>query len=493
MKKLRQAFLVLSAGLVSGLILVAVASGSQAQVTQKAIEAPRPAGAGKKAGLVEQVACASAKSCAAFGVSLYTEQGGRWKAVQAPSLAHVKGTGLRALACPSAGKCQAVAIAGAHHLVRLAQSGSHWSLKEIALPANAAPIDPPQGPYPGITLSCATAGTCAAVGGYFASDHTTDPLLVIENNGTWGTATAVPLPPDASTAFPPPDGESFAGGFLSFASCPSAGSCTTVGTYTREPNGAANPWRLDEVGGQWVAATTGLQLPTGAATGVDSRGGGSSPFMGFSGLSCPSAGNCTAVGGYVDLHSDFQGAIFAEHDGVWSKGVKAPVPAAAGNYTDAMELLNPLNSVSCSTANDCAAVGSFVKGGDKGDSETPHGLLLAEHHGAWKASPISLPRGANASGGVYLTSVSCPAAGNCVAVGYYASHGKTHGLVVRERGGKWQRAVSAALPRGAAPAMRAHTFLNSVTCPSASACMVGGSYSDRSGKTQGLLLSVRLR
>ena len=494
MKKLGRAFLVLSAGLVSGLIVVAVASGSQAQVTQKALEAPRPAGAAKKtAGLVDQVACASAKSCAAIGVSLYTEQGGRWKAVQAPSLAEVKGTAPRALACPSAGKCQAVGIAGAHHLVRLAQSGSHWSLAEIALPPDAAPIDPPQGPYPGLTLSCATVGSCAAVGHYLASDHRTAPLLVTEKNGTWGTATAVPLPPDASTAFPPPDGESFAGGFLSFASCPAVGSCTTVGTYTREPNGAAYPWRFDEVGGQWVAATTGLQLPAGAATGVDSRAGGASPFLGFSGLSCPSAGNCTAVGGYVDDHSDFQGAIFAERDGVWSTGLRAPVPAGAGKYTDAMELLNPLNSVSCPTANDCAAVGSFVKGGNKGDSETPRGLLLAEHHGAWKASALSLPRGADASGGVYLTSVSCPSRGNCVAVGYYAGHGKTHGLLVRERSGKWQRAVGAALPKGAAPASKSHTFLNSVSCAAPTACTAGGDYRDRTGKTEGLLLSLRLR
>lgn len=475
------------------LLFVAVASGAGNVMSQKALEAPRPSGvAKKKSGLVAQVACASARSCAAFGAWLYTDQDGRWRAVQAPSVAQVKGTNLRALACPAAGKCQAVAVAGAHHLARLAQSGSHWSLKEIALPPDAAPIDPPQGPYPGITLSCATAGTCAAVGHYFASDHRTDPLLVTEKNGTWGTTTAVPLPPDASTAFPPPDGESFAGGFLSFASCPSVDSCTTVGTYTRDPKGAAYPWRFDEVGGQWVAATTGLQLPTGAAAGVDSRAGGASPFMGFSGLSCPSAGNCTAVGGYVDNHSDFQGAIFAEHHGVWSKGVKAPVPAAAGNYTDAMELLNPLSSVSCATANDCAAVGSFVKGGDKGDSETPHGLLLAEHHGTWKAVAISLPRGTNASGGVYLTSVSCPAAENCVAVGYYASHGKTHGLVVRERGGKWQRAVNAALPKGAAPASKSHTFLNTVSCPSSRFCLAGGYYRTTSGATQGLLLKLAL-
>lgn len=491
MKKLGRAFLVLSAGLVAGLIVVAMASGSQSQVTQKALEAPRPSGAAKKqAGIVNQVACSSAQSCAAFGVWLYTEQGGKWKAVPVPVLPHTKGANLRSIACPAAGRCEVVGIAGAQHLLAVTEHGRQWHSTGFALPGNAAPIKPPDGPYPfASSVSCPLAGTCAVVGHYEAADHTTRALLIAEQKGMWGTVTEVPLPPDASTTFPPPDSQSFAGGFLSLASCPSVGNCTTVGTYTRKPLEAAYPWRFDEVGGQWVAATTGLQLPTGAATTVDSRGGGASPFLGFSGLSCPSAGNCTAVGGYVDLHSDFQGAIFTERGGTWSKGLKAPVPNGAGNNTDPMELLNPLTAVSCSTTNDCAAVGWFVKGG----SETRHGLLLAEHQGKWKASGITLPRGASAPGGVFLTSVSCPSRGNCVAVGYYAGHGKTHGLIVRERGGKWQRADDALLPKGAAPASKSHTFLNSVSCASAIACTAGGSYSNRAGKTQGLLLSLRLR
>lgn len=487
--KLGRVLLVLSAGLVSGLMVAAVASGSQAQVTQKALEAPRPSGAKKKAAVVGQVACASAQSCAAFGTSLYTELAGKWKATGTPVVAGAARTSATSLACPAAGRCEAVGIGGENHLVHLTENGRQWRIGEFPLPANAAPINPPTGPFPRVTLSCAGAGDCAAVGSYYASDHTTHALLYGESNGTWGAPSDVPLPPDASTVFPPPDGVVFTGGFLNLVSCPSAGNCSAVGSYTREPNGAVYPWRFDEVGGQWVAATTGLQLPAGASTVIDDRAGGESPFMGFSGLSCPTAGNCTAVGGYVESHPDFQGVIFTEHDGVWSNGIKAPAPAGAAHYNDPMELINPLNAVSCATANDCAAVGSFLKG----NSQTQHGLLLAEHQGKWKATAISLPRGASARGGVYLTSVSCPSSGNCVAVGYYGSHGKTHGLIVRERGGKWLRAVDAAVPRDAASASKSHTFLNTVTCPSKNTCEAGGSYSDRSGKTQGLLLGLRLR
>jgi hypothetical protein len=439
--------------------------------------------------VVEQVACATAQSCGAIGVWLYTEQAGRWKAVTVPALPHTGGANLRSIACPAAGRCAVVGMSGAQHLLAVTEHGRQWRSTGFALPGNAAPIKPPAGPYPFASgVSCPATRTCTVVGHYEAADHTTHALLTAEQEGSWGAVRDVPLPADASTKFPPPDSESMAGGLLNLVSCPSAGSCTTVGSYTRKPLEATYPWELDKTGGTWTGAH-GLQLPTGAATTVDSRGGGASPFLGFSGLSCPSAGNCTAVGGYVDKHSDFQGAIFIEHGGSWSDGIKAPFPAGAGRYNDPMELVNPLNSVSCATANDCAAVGSFLKG----SSQTQHGLLLAEHQGKWKANAIVLPRGASAPGGVFLTSVSCPSRGNCVAAGYYASHGKTRGLIVRERGGKWERAVNAALPKGAAPASKSHAFLNSVFCASKSACTAGGYYADRSGKTQGLLLALRLR
>jgi hypothetical protein len=470
------------------LVFVAAASGSGQVTSQRAIEAPRPSGVPqKKSGIVDQVACASAKSCAAYGVWLYNEQGGKWKAASVPALAHTGSANLRSLACPAAGRCEVVGMAGAEHLLGVTENGWHWSSMGFALPGNAAAINPPRGPSPwAAAVSCPSVGTCTVVGHYDAADHTTHPLLIGEQKGTWGAAKDVPLPPDASTTFPPPDSESFAGGFLSLASCPSAGNCTTVGSYTRKPLEAAYPWRFDEVHGQWVAATTGLQLPVGAASNVDYRGGGASPFLGFSGLSCPSAGNCTAVGGYVDKRGDFQGVIFKERGGTWSAGVQAPVPRGAASNNDPMQLLNPLTAVSCAAPNDCAAVGWYVVG----HSETQHGLLLTERSGHWKAAKISLPAGASAPGGVFLTSVSCPSRGNCVAVGYYGSHGKTRGLIVRERGGKWGRATNAALPSNASAS--SHAFLNTVTCPSARSCVAGGDYADRSGHTQGLLLDLRL-
>jgi hypothetical protein len=487
MKKLGRAFLVLSAGLVLVFVAAAVASGSQAQTTQKALEAPRPSGASKKiGGLVGQVACASAKNCAALGGWLYSDLGGKWKASRLPVVAHTGGLNLRSLDCPAAGKCEAVGLGGIQHVVQVREDGRQWKGGEIALPSDAASVNPPGGPSPFLnSISCTSAGNCAAVGSYIGN-RLTHPLLVTESGGTWAAGVEPELPANADTS-PDPDIPDVGGGFY-YISCPAAGDCTAVGWYTNKDAGhSIYPWVLTESGGTWSSGQDAL-LPRDASVQGD-LDKGPSPFFGFTGLSCPSASDCTAVGGYEDTNGAEEGLILTEHDGVWSQGVRAPLPPTSIPNSESNEFNSPLESVSCAAPDDCAAVGWYVTSPHR----SKHGLLLTERGGKWKASRLVLPAKAKAPAGVYLTSISCPSRGNCVAAGWYGNKGRTHGLIVRERGGKWQRAANARLPKNAAPASKSHTFLNSVSCPSATACTAGGLYNDRSGRRQGLLLSVRLR
>src|SRR5262249_14007362 len=171
---------------------------------------------------------------------------------------------------------------------------------------------------------------CAAVGYYTGSDRAGHALLVAENGGTWGPGIDAQLPPDAATTFPLPD--EAPGGFLSSVSCPSTGSCSAVGSYARQNSGGGTygtyPWLLGESGGQWAAQGQSLELPADAASEQDYRSA-TSPFLGFTGLSCSSVGNCTAVGGYVDHNHHTQGVFFTERSGKWSQGIKVPVPAGA--------------------------------------------------------------------------------------------------------------------------------------------------------------------
>jgi hypothetical protein len=455
-------------------------------LTQRAAVAPLPAGAVQKKGSsLYQVVCPSTAGCVATGsyrtaqkgrlVALF-QRGGKWTTQLTPG-----GISVTSLACPSVSRCVGTTGVGERKTSVVAQNGRTWQSVPVTLPAGASSI-----PWPDLSsVSCGAAGNCTAVGAYeipaFAK-----PLVVTESDGAWHAGTE-PQPP-ANAASTRDRDISTPGNKLSLVACPSAGNCTAVGTYTAK-NAAAGeyPWALSETAGHWGPGA-GARLPADANLHGDSERGGSAPFFGFTGLSCASAGNCTAVGGYWGKTDVEQGLILTERNGIWSRGVKAPLPPHAVPNSEPNEFNSPLASVSCAAPGDCAAVGSYVlKAGG-----TLHGLLLTERSGAWKAAGLVLPARAQAPGGVFLSSVTCPSRGNCVAIGYYASHGKTHGLIVRERGGKWGRSVNAALPANAASSSQSHTFLNSVSCTSASRCTVVGTYTSRDGVGQGLIVSLRL-
>lgn len=468
------------------LVLAATALGARADVAEKAASAPLPKGAVQKKGSsLYRVVCPSAAACVATGSYRTTknghplaiaERGGKWESQQTPA-----GVTIASLACPTAASCVGTSGGGEQRVSVLTRKGRTWQSLDVTLPPGAPPA-----PWPGLaSISCGSPGNCVAVGAYEIPTFG-EPLVVTESNGTWLPGTEPQLPANAATT---PDRTIVTpGNRLSLVACPSSGNCTAVGTYSDQDAVAGEyPWVLEQTGGQWASGAA-LRLPADANPYGDPERGGTAPFFGFTGLSCPSVGNCTAVGGFLGAGDVELGLILTERNGNWSRGVRAPLPRHAVPNSEPNELNSPLASVSCAGSDGCAAVGSYVLkvGG------TPHGLLLTERGRTWKASRLVLPAGARAPGGVFLGSVACPSRGNCVAIGYYANHGRTHGLIVRERGGTWERGMNAALPADAAAASSQHTFLNSVSCASASRCTVAGTYTTRSGVGRGLIVSLRL-
>ena len=105
--------------------------------------------------------------------------------------------------------------------------------------------------------------------------------------------------------------------------------------------------------------------------------------------------------------------------------------------------------------------------------------------GRWRrAVAIRLPANAAADAAAHLVSVSCPAVGQCVAVGGYntkALDGKV--MAVSENKGRWGRAVAVALPANAAAQPLA--LLNSVSCVRKVYCETAGVYVTKSGAQAG--------
>ena len=172
------------------------------------------------------------------------------------------------------------------------------------------------------------------------------------------------------------------------------------------------------------------ELETPAATGL--------PVY-LSSVSCSSAGNCSAVGAYTTASGAQQGLVLTESSGRWARGTKAVVPVGAFAVY--------LSSASCSSARDCTAVGSYITA-----SGTQQGLVLTESSGRWaRGTRAVVPVGAFA---VYLSSVSCSSAGDCTAVGSYTTasggqqEGTRQGLVLTESSGHWAPGTKAAVPMG---------------------------------------------
>jgi hypothetical protein len=331
----------------------------------------------------------------------------------------------------------------------------------VALPANAAATNQETAVS---SVSCSSAGNCTAVGSYLDSSGNTEGLLLTETAGAWSVGVEAALPPNAVTT-----GQS-AG--LSSVSCSSAGNCTAVGRYEVGPD-RNEALFLTETAGSWSAGVE-ASLPANAASDAE-------PSLGS--VSCASAGNCVAVGSYYDGPGDTRGLLLTQTAGSWASGVEATLPPNAATTTDLAQLL----SVSCPLAGNCTAVGQYYD-----SSQDSQGLLLTETAGTWApgVEAILPANTAQSSTGAFLQSVSCPSPGDCSAVGDYNAGSTpvgTEGLLLTETAGGWSTGTEAALPADATTP-NPQVELHSVSCPSPGNCSAVGRYYN-SSTAQGLLLN----
>jgi hypothetical protein len=191
-------------------------------------------------------------------------------------------------------------------------------------------------------------------------------------------------------------------------------------------------------------------------------------------VSCPSAGNCSAVGLYTDNSGNTEGLLMSETAGLWAPGVEAVPPANANSSGTSRP-----ESVSCASPGNCSAVGEYGGGS---------GLLLTETAGRWaKGVKAVLPANAAQNQPLLLFSVSCALAGNCSAVGWYTDDsGHTEGLLLNERDGRWATGVEAKVPANAAGTPQSALF--SVSCARTGDCTAVGDYYGN-GYSDGLLLT----
>ncbi len=127
-------------------------------------------------------------------------------------------------------------------------------------------------------------------------------------------------------------------------------------------------------------------------------------------MSCAWAGSCAAGGFYADGSGHHQAFVASERNGAWHAAIEVPGTGALNKGRVA-----GVGSVSCASAGNCAAGGSYIDG--SGDQQV---FVASERNGAWHAA-IEVPGSAALikGGRAGVLSVSCASAGSCAAGGPY--------------------------------------------------------------------------
>ncbi len=294
------------------------------------------------------------------------------------------------------------------------------------------------------SISCPTAGNCAAGGYYYDGSSRYQVFVVSEQSGVWHNAIEVP-----GTAALNAGGDAR----VTSISCPSAGNCVAGGSYY-DGSSHYQTFVVSEQGGVWHNA---IEVPGTAALNVGSAGTAEARTTS---VSCSRAGNCAAGGWYTDGSGNSQAFVASEKGGVWSKAIKVPGTAAL-NLGNAA-----LSSVSCTkTIGYCAAVGVYTDGSGRWQT-----FVVDQKKGIWgKAKSLpgyaALNTGPGLGFGRPYISISCAKPGYCAAGGSYnvlsSSHLDPHAFVVDEKMGVWGKAR---------PELGNNSAVVSISCASAGNC-----------------------
>jgi len=430
---------------------------------------------------VSSVSCASAGNCAAGGS--YQDGGGRqqgfvvsetnggWgQAIEVPGLAALnKGgsAGVSSVSCASAGNCAAGGGYGGGQGFVVSETNGTWG-QAIQVPGLAALSERESAGVPaGVSsVSCASAGNCAAGGSYQDGGGRQQGFVVSETNGAWGQAIEVPglaaLNAGGNAGVGSVSCASGGNCAAGAVSCASAGNCAAGGSY-QDSSGRQRGFVVSERNGAWGQA---IEVPGLAAL---SKGGSADVPVGVSSLSCASAGNCAAGGDYADGGGRQQGFVVSETNGAWDRAIQVPGLRALGQNAR-------VSSLSCASPGNCAAGGDY--GWDSG-SPYPWGFVVSEKNGAWGRA-INVPGLGALNNGRYadVNSVSCAPQGNCAAGGDYEDMPNgSQGFVVSEKNGAWGRAIN--VPGLGALNKGGGAEVSSVSCAPQGSCTAGGFYTVR--------------
>jgi hypothetical protein len=347
-----------------------------------------------------------------------------WSIVPSANTSPSQANGLGSVSCSGPRFCMAVgSYQGPSNQLTLTEmwNGVSWTIVPSPNASTTGPND-----LSGV--SCTSASSCVAMGGYANGSGNVFTFAESWDGHAWTMLTTVN--PSTASGFPTQS--------LGGVSCTSPTSCTAVGSYTINVN---TDQTLVET---WNGHTWSV-VPSADTSSTNNN------FL--DGVSCSTPTSCMAVG-FVEQAPD---QTLAER---WNGTTWSIVPTPNASTTST----NDLNAVTCTNPSFCMAVGL----NDTGSS--PASLIEM-----WNGTAWSIVSGASTivpnSDENFLYGVSCIDPSSCVATGHWSNTGDVKDSTLIE---SWDGTAWSIVPSpNASPTLQ--DDLNGASCGGGSQCFtVGG-------------------
>jgi len=276
--------------------------------------------------------CASSATCMVVGgstVEATSNGGSSWQTLGLPSSQPEGAAYLRAVSCGSPASCVAVGstqpssgLPGASAIIDVGSPGGS-AMNPVAVPSNVADL---------VAVSCYGSTTCVALG----QSPQGSPVILESSDGgkSWSS---VPVPSGVTKVVS--------------VSCASAADCLTLATtastasqYYFGPPGVV--LSTNDGGASWTSIGP-LALSSGNSPKLPS-------VLHPESISCPTPVECVAT------VSNFSGIVYSTDGGhTWLAGTESEASSINKSGLGFLAQLSSATVVSCSTASDCVAAGSF--------------------------------------------------------------------------------------------------------------------------------------